>query len=337
MAADGVFSFPTKLAKGAAFDVTVKTQPSSPVQKCTVSGGSGTIGAGDVTSVAVVCTTNRYAIGGTISGLVGTVVLATAGSPDLEVSSLGTFAFPKPLATGTTYDVKIKYQPVGPSQTCVVTSGSGTVTVAEVTDIAIACTTDQHTIGGKVSGLGGGTVMLQNKGADDVMVTADGAFTFPTAVDSGSSYAITVVMPPVGRKCVVIGANGIVGGSSVTNVSVTCSVSAPHCLGLAKTCGPAGTGDCCASAVVPAGTFSRSYDAVTAGFTDPQYVATLSDFRLDTYEIDVGRFRAFVAGYPANMPAMGAGKNPSDATDPGWTPRGTQRCCPRRARRSCRR
>jgi formylglycine-generating enzyme required for sulfatase activity len=59
---------------------------------------------------------------------------------------------------------------------------------------------------------------------------------------------------------------------------------------------------------VPGGTFDRSDYAP----------ATLSDFRLDTYEVSVGRFRRFVAEYSQSMIASGAGKNSSDAADPGW-------------------
>jgi formylglycine-generating enzyme required for sulfatase activity len=44
----------------------------------------------------------------------------------------------------------------------------------------------------------------------------------------------------------------------------------------------------------------------------------VSTFRLDDYEVTVGRFRKFVAGYPGNKPAAGAGKNPNYAPDPGW-------------------
>jgi formylglycine-generating enzyme required for sulfatase activity len=79
--------------------------------------------------------------------------------------------------------------------------------------------------------------------------------------------------------------------------------------------------DCCASGLVPSGTFFRSYDAVT--YTDMSFPASVSAFRLDTYEITVGRFRSFVATYPGNLPAAGAGKNPNDQStppDPGWDP-----------------
>jgi len=54
--ANGSFTFATSLASGAAYAVTVKTNPSG--QTCTVSNGSGTVGSANVTSVAVSCTAN---------------------------------------------------------------------------------------------------------------------------------------------------------------------------------------------------------------------------------------------------------------------------------------
>src|SRR5262249_21291377 len=91
----------------------------------------------------------------------------------------------------------------------------------------------------------------------------------------------------------------------------------PSCANLAATCGPNGNGDCCASSVVPGGTFNRG--------NDPMWPATVSDFRLDVYEITVGRFRAFVAAYPANLPAPGTGANPNNPSDTGWDASWTSR------------
>jgi formylglycine-generating enzyme required for sulfatase activity len=61
---------------------------------------------------------------------------------------------------------------------------------------------------------------------------------------------------------------------------------------------------------VPGGTFNRSNDST--------YPATVSTFRLDAYEITVGRFRKFVAAYSQSMTTAGAGKNPNNSADPGW-------------------
>jgi formylglycine-generating enzyme required for sulfatase activity len=88
-------------------------------------------------------------------------------------------------------------------------------------------------------------------------------------------------------------------------------VAGPSCSGLAATCGPNGNANCCASSVVCGGTYNRSNDA-----THP---ATVSDFRLDTYEITVGRFRKFAAVYTQAMTPSGAGKNPNNIpSDTGW-------------------
>jgi formylglycine-generating enzyme required for sulfatase activity len=63
-------------------------------------------------------------------------------------------------------------------------------------------------------------------------------------------------------------------------------------------------------------TFYRSFDNITA--TSRDFPAQVSDFRLDTYEVTVGRFRKFVAAYAQNMIAAGAGKNPHNPSDTGW-------------------
>jgi formylglycine-generating enzyme len=87
------------------------------------------------------------------------------------------------------------------------------------------------------------------------------------------------------------------------------------CSALDKTCGPGHDRSCCDAANVPGGTFKRSFDNVT--FVDGTAPATVSPFALDVYEVTVGRFRAFVTAYA--KPAAGAGKNPSNVEDTGWS------------------
>ena len=56
LTANGAFTFATKLLAGASYAVTVNTQPTG--QTCTVSNfGAGTVGAANVTTVSVTCTT----------------------------------------------------------------------------------------------------------------------------------------------------------------------------------------------------------------------------------------------------------------------------------------
>jgi len=75
-------------------------------------------------------------IGGIVSGLSGTVVLANNGGTDLAVTANGVFTFPGNQVSGSSYAVAIRQQPDG--QTCSVTGGAGTAT-ASVSGIAVAC------------------------------------------------------------------------------------------------------------------------------------------------------------------------------------------------------
>jgi sulfatase modifying factor 1 len=97
------------------------------------------------------------------------------------------------------------------------------------------------------------------------------------------------------------------------------------CGGLAPICGPQGTSPCCGSHVVPGGTFFRGYDVGTdAMFPTKANAATVSSFSLDTYEVTVGRFRAFIEagkGAQSDPPALGAGARTLNgmADQAGWT------------------
>jgi hypothetical protein len=53
--ANAPFTFATPLASGAAYSVTVVTQPSAPAQVCTVANGSGIVASSDITNVAITC------------------------------------------------------------------------------------------------------------------------------------------------------------------------------------------------------------------------------------------------------------------------------------------
>ncbi len=56
VSADGSFSFSTSLNGGAAYLVTVLTQPSSPIESCIVSNAAGAVLNGNVSNVQVSCT-----------------------------------------------------------------------------------------------------------------------------------------------------------------------------------------------------------------------------------------------------------------------------------------
>lgn len=223
------FTFSTALAYNKTYNVTVLTQPSG--QTCSISNGSGSVW-GTVLNVTVVCSSSTFGVGGTVSGLVGNLVLQNNGSDNLTVSGNGSFTFGTRVAAGSTYRVTVLTQPNG--QTCSVSAGSGTVSGA-VASVAVTCASNSYSIGGSVSGLAG-TLVLQNNGSDNLTVNANGAFTFASRVASGSAYAVTVLTQPAGQTCTLSGASGTTSGD-VSNVSVACAATPPVCGGGTTLCG----------------------------------------------------------------------------------------------------
>ena len=103
-----------------------------------MSGGSGTVGSANVTNVAVSCANvATYTVGGTVSGLSGTVVLQDNGGDNLSLTANGSFTFATSLASGAAYSVTVGTNPSG--QTCTVSGGSGTVGTANVTSVTVTC------------------------------------------------------------------------------------------------------------------------------------------------------------------------------------------------------
>lgn len=165
------------------------------------------------------------------------------------------------------------------------------------------------TIGGNGGAMGGGKGGAVSAGGTNTGgVTGTGGIT-----DSGGT-ANTGGVTSTGGFANAGGVANTGGGTGTGGVTGT----PPSCQGLATTCGPSHDEDCCTSLLVPGGTFYRSYDGVTSGFTSKAYPATVSDFRLDKYEITVGRWRKFAAAFSTIAIAPGSGKNPNDPNDPGW-------------------
>jgi trimeric autotransporter adhesin len=239
-------AFPVKLASGAAYDVRVKAQPGSPLQSCEVMGGSGKVVAGNVESITVNCS-NRYSIGGTVTGLEGTgLILQNNAGDDLPVNANGTFAFPGVLANGASYAVTVKAQPTNKWQTCTLTSAgsdggvadsgatgdagvplaSGTIANANVTNIAVTCTTNVYPVAVKVTGLAGIGLVFQNNLSDDLAVATDGTYTFATTIRSGSAYSVTTLTNPTSKwqTCTVAAPAGSMAGAAVT-LNATCTTN----------------------------------------------------------------------------------------------------------------
>ncbi|HZZ16264.1 MAG TPA: choice-of-anchor tandem repeat GloVer-containing protein [Candidatus Sulfotelmatobacter sp.] len=223
VSANGQFSFSMTAASGIAYAVTVLTQPTG--QICAVTGGSGTVGGSNVTTVQVTCT-NTYTISGTVAGLNAgaQVTLQNNTANPTTVTANGAFSFGAAIPDKTDYAVAVLTQPTG--QTCTVTGGSGTVAGANVTGIQVNCATNSYTISGTVAGLNAGAqVTLLNNAADPTTVTVNGSFSFGIPILYNTGYAATVLTQPTGQTCTVIAGSGTVGAANVTSVQVTCAIN----------------------------------------------------------------------------------------------------------------
>lgn len=130
------FTLPTPVAFTSGFAVTVKTQPTN--LNCTVSMGSGTMPAANVSSVVVTCSYLTFTLGGTITGLTASGLILTDGIDRLSVASnAAIFSMPTGVAYGSSYAVTVAAQPAGLS--CGVTGGTGVMPASNVGSVQVTC------------------------------------------------------------------------------------------------------------------------------------------------------------------------------------------------------
>jgi hypothetical protein len=312
---NGSFTFATPVVSGSSYSVTVLTNPNG--QSCSVANGSGTVSA-NVTSVSVTCTTNpvytplatdnfnqangpvnsnwtaisdgpmvinNKLIQGGNSGTTGeirtaetyssnqysqiqvastptgtqwisTAVRAQAGGqnayvglyyanygyPELMLfkrvggawTQLGSTYATGTIAAGTQLTVSAAGSNISFAEnaTTVISAQDASITGGAPAIMAYGQTSagpwaggnislSTYTVGGTVSGLSG-SVVLQDDGADNITVNANGSFTFPTPLAAGSNYSVAVASNPAGQSCLVANGAGTIS-ANVTNVSVTCT------------------------------------------------------------------------------------------------------------------
>lgn len=151
----GAFRFTNQLGTGAAYAVTVKTQPYIPAQNCVVTNGSGTVGTANVTTVAVACSAMAgYTVGGTVSGLVGSgltlaICVPVHNGPGLhlpicnnlkQISADGTYTLATVnLADSSGSYLSISQQPSSPTQNCTISNAAISTQAANDTGFTVSC------------------------------------------------------------------------------------------------------------------------------------------------------------------------------------------------------
>ena len=223
IAADGAFTFTTALDANVRYAVSVGTEPTG--QVCAVTGGTGTMGAADITTVMVACTDQTYSLGGTVQGLNGAGLVLANGGMTLSVpSGAQTFTFPTALAFGSNFSVSVMAQPTG--LVCGVSAGSGLMPANPVATIVVSCTAPIFTVGGTISGLSANGLVLAN-GTDTLAVPANAThFTMATGVAYGAPYNIAIVGHSPAFDCSLSNGSGVMPGANVTSIAVTCTAGA---------------------------------------------------------------------------------------------------------------
>jgi hypothetical protein len=219
---NGPFSFSINIASGMTYAVRAKTQPKG--QICLVTNGSGVVDAANITNIAVTCNAANYVVGGSVSGLMRNgLVLQNNGQDYLPIAANGNFSFPTSVPSGGRYDVSVKTNPTG--QICFIDNVSGTVGNADITNVSVSCIMQEYTLGGTVSGLTSGALVLENtSGTESVVVSGNGSFNFPSIFYNGMAYSVAVKSQPVNQTCSVrSNGDGVIGTSSVSNILVVCS------------------------------------------------------------------------------------------------------------------
>lgn len=85
--------------------------------------------------------------------------------------------------------------------------------------------TPTFSVGGSLSGLSGGTVVLQLNGGEELSVQAAGSFVFTTKVRTGAGYSVVVKLQPTlpPQTCVVDKGVGTMASANIADVKVTCA------------------------------------------------------------------------------------------------------------------
>jgi hypothetical protein len=107
----------------------------------------------EITDLEINCVPVGYTVGGTVTGLEGEgLILQINYGDDLAVNANGDFTFLVGLEDADVYDVSILSPPIEPGQNCTLSNNSGTIDLANVTNVDLVCVTPDLVFGGCAGG-----------------------------------------------------------------------------------------------------------------------------------------------------------------------------------------
>ena len=78
-------------------------------------------------------------------------------------------------------------------------------------------------VGGTVSGLAGGSLILVNNETEAISVSSDGPFEFTLTSESTSTYSVLLGSQPPGQVCTIANGSGVITNVNVTDITVGCA------------------------------------------------------------------------------------------------------------------
>ncbi len=219
---NGNYLFDQNVAYAGNYNV-VATSPNG--LTCAVTNGNAVMAVGGEFNVMVACTAKTYALGGTVAGLLANTNVTLHNGADNITPGNGNFIFPTGVAYNSNFAVSLT-QPTG--QTCAFTSNSnaGVMPNSNDTNVLVTCTTNTYTLGGLISGLLSNTNVTLSDG-NDILVHANGSYTFPTLLAYTQAYSIGLTNPN-GQICAFnpnSAGSGTMGAAPVTNANIVCTSS----------------------------------------------------------------------------------------------------------------
>ena len=80
-----------------------------------------------------------------------------------------------------------------------------------------------YSVGGTVSGLAGGNLILINNETDALSVSSNGPFTFTLTSSGEGVYSVLLATQPPGQVCTVANGSGVIAHANITDVTVACA------------------------------------------------------------------------------------------------------------------
>jgi len=225
----GPINFTNPINDGTAYAVVISSQPTSPNQTCTITGGnsgnndgSGTISEADV-EITATCVTTKYDINVSVTGLAATNSVSFANGADTLTISSDTTELISNLNDEATFNVSMTTQPETPNQICsFVGSNSGTLSGADV-DITVTCITTKYDINVSVTGLAA-TNSVSFANASDTLTISSDTTELISNLDDETAFSILITVQPESPNqiCSFVGSNsGVLAGANTT-INIEC-------------------------------------------------------------------------------------------------------------------